>query len=797
MTTSCWLIAVLALTASQDQFTWRPRSPSITVEPGPDNTIHVRGRIEANWNYAVTDHVPIQAGGLYRLSARLRVDRLGDRTPPPYLKCEFIAPTRGKELAHVVTETYDMGKPGQWQTLVGEFRVPKEANACWLAVEKGSELAAEIDALLTDLRLEPIAQLTALEQYRLKPLPASLEAVRGTHPRIYLADKRVAELRQAIGTTHAAIWKYVAGLADGAVKRGPPPYIRDDGRSGDEQLWQRGVGNTLPLLAIAYVLSQDRRYLTSVEAWAVASCRYKTWGLGSRDGMDLATGHQLFGLAMAYDWCYRDLTPAVRDEIRQTLIRRTSALYQATATGNTYWHRSYLQNHLWVNITGMAAAGLALFDETDDAACWIGLPLQKYRHTMAALGPDGASHEGVGYWEYGVEYMIKFMDPAETLLGVDLFDHPWWRNTAAYGLYFSLPRSAWTGKNCIVDIADCPRGHWYGSDYLLDGLARRYRDGHAQLLADQIRSAGVSSPNAPWLSLIWYDPGIAAQAPADLPTMRHFDDMGLVSARSGWSGDESLVVFKCGPFIGRKAVQEFSYDPGGGHVHPDANHFVLFGRGEWLIRDDGYHPKWTGQHNTLLIDGQGQAGEGAEWFRGSEPLAMKALPKVIRAVSSPELDQFSGDATAAYPKTLGLQRFVRHLLFVKPDALIVADDIRLDHKAALELRFHPEQPAKRDGASFVCEGKLARLRISPLTDGEVELTAETVSLARSDDDKRSDLPTVRLGTRRAQWRNVVALTWSPAGQSPTTVTVQREEPRWTFTVGSRRLAFDWDAGSAR
>ena len=23
--------------------------------------------------------------------------------------------------------------------------------------------------------------------------------------------------------------------------------------------------------------------------------------------MDLATGHQLFGLAIVYDWCYRDL----------------------------------------------------------------------------------------------------------------------------------------------------------------------------------------------------------------------------------------------------------------------------------------------------------------------------------------------------------------------------------------------------------------------------------------------------------------------------------------------------------
>ena len=77
---------------------------------------------------------------------------------------------------------------------------------------------------------------------------------------------------------------------------------------------------------------------------------------------------------------------------------------------------------------------------------------------------------------------------------------------------------------------------------------------------------------------------------------------------------------------------------------------MLFGGGEWLVRDDGYQPKWTGQHNTLLVDGRGQLGEGAEWFHGSEPLAAKARPKVLRAVSTAALDHIAGDATEAYPQ---------------------------------------------------------------------------------------------------------------------------------------------------
>ncbi|MGC8642231.1 MAG: DUF4962 domain-containing protein, partial [Isosphaeraceae bacterium] len=451
---------------------------------------------------------------------------------------------------------------------------------------------------------------------RLDPIPPALQAVRGVHPRTYLSSSRIARLRKAVTTTHEGVWKKIRLQADRAWRGGPPAYRKDDGRSGDEQLWQHEVGNTLPLLAMAYVVTGEKPYLEAARQWALASCGYKTWGLGRIDGMDLAAGHQLYGLALVYDWCYHDLGDEARQTIRQTLVKRASAMYKAAATGSVWWNRSYLQNHLWVDITGMAAAGFALFDEVDEASAWIGLPLDKFRETMASLGPDGASHEGVGYWEYGVEYMLKFADLSRSLLGVELLGNDWWRNTANYALYLTLPRNAWRGSNCIVDLADCPRGHWYGPEYLLRELVQLQHDGHAQWLAEQVDRAGVASEEAGWLNLLWFDPSVLPVPPAGLPTLRHFADIGIISARSGWSGTESLVVFKCGPFLGHEATKRFSYDPGGGHVHPDANHFVVFGDGEWLIRDDGYQPKWARLHNTLLVNGRGQTGEGEQWFNG-------------------------------------------------------------------------------------------------------------------------------------------------------------------------------------
>ena len=626
----------------------------------------------------------------------------------------------------------------------------------------------------------------------------SLDKLRGVHPRIYLNKESIGELRNAIKSTHASLWDKVRLQADSAVKRGAPTYIEDDGHSGAEQLWQRGVGNTMPVLAIAYVLTEQKKYLDSVRDLALASCSYKTWGLDRIDGMDLATGHQLLGLGIVYDWCKDDLDEETLKTIRQTLVKRTSAMYEAAVTGKIWWHRSYLQNHLWVNICGMAVAGLALFDEVEEAFHWIDLPLDKFQRTMTALGDDGASHEGVGYWGYGVEYMLKFMHLANELLEVDMYDHDWWRNTATYRQYMALPRNVWTGRNNIVDIADCPRGNWYGPDYILRALARKYRDGYAQWLGQQVDEANVDSPEARWLNLIWFDPDVESNPPDTRPTLHHFQDMDVVSMRTNWSGDESLVVFKCGPFIGHKAVQEFNYDPGGGHVHPDANHFVLFGCGKWLIRDDGYRAKWTGQHNTLLINGKGQLGEGQMWFNGSEQLKLKALPRIIRAVSTTKLDHIIGDATEAYPRDIGLRHYIRHLLFLKPDVLIVVDDIKLDDVSELELRFHPEHSQiERVDNTLIIQGENALLGFELLTHEGINIYAENVSGEGRHGEQDFTMFTVQLNTRKSQWRNAVALSWAKTKDDLAKVALQMDGEIWKFHAPGRTAVLNWTNGDAK
>ena len=659
----------------------------------------------------------------------------------------------------------------------------------------------------------PFDLQTAIKKYRLDSFPASLEKKRGVHPRLFLTKERVKELRAAIKTTHAPFWEELRKQADDAVKSGPPKYQGNGtGRWGFEQGWERGAASRMETVALAYVLTGQQQYLDSVRDYARAICGYETWGgYGWLDGMDLATGHQLCGLGLVYDWCYDDLGDELRQTIRETLVRRASAMFEATATEKRWWPRSdvennywviwqrgYLQNHLWINMCGVGVAGIALFEEVDETHQWIGLALDKFERTMVALGPDGASHEGVGYWAYGIEHLLKFMDISRDLLDVDMYATAWFRKTALYRQYTSLPTGAWDSGNNAIDIGDCGRSNW--NIHQLYALAKEYKDGHAQWLAQQLNKNGSGSNRGTWINLLWYDLAVPEKSPSDLPTLYHFDDIDIVSARSDWSGNESLVFFKCGPYIGHKAIQEVQYSPAASHhVHPDANNFILFGAGEWLIRDDGYRSKWTDQHNTFLINGKGQTGEGLMLcFDGRELHRRKARPRILQATSTPEFDQITGDATEAYPLDSGLIRFVRHLLYVKPDVLIVVDDIVADSARDLELRFHPEQKkAENENGSFLITGEKAVLRLDPLTREGVDIVTEDIPSEFIDGSMGQDMMfTVRMKTNRANWRNAVALSWTKANDKPVKVTLDKNGDTWIFKAADRTVVLNMTTGKA-
>jgi hypothetical protein len=654
--------------------------------------------------------------------------------------------------------------------------------------------------------------------------PSAVTWKRAPHPRLFADQKRLSELKEGFQTTFAPLWPTVEKRADAVAAKHPPAYPAGRDMSGEEQWWQMEVGSNLPYLALAYKVTGKAIYLDAAKEWTLASCGYPHWGLGSRDGGDLSAGFMLTGVAVVYDWLYNDLDPDTRATLRRTLMERGRLMYQQSK--KIYWRDAYLQNHLWVSLAGLAASASALEDDAEmaeEAGIWMSVCLEKFRRTEALLGPDGASHEGVTYWTLGLDGLLRFWALANDLVGENLTSK-WWANTGYYRLYMGLPRNAATVKNKVVDFADCTRSEWAGPQYLLRRLAAMYRDPYLERLADE--TAPISNCDqfgSCWLDMIWYDPSIRPKALTTLPTMRHFEDMGIVSARTDWSGDESLLAFKCGPGLGHYATAHLEADAGGAHVHPDANHFVLFGDGEWLIRDDGYRMKGSVNHNTLLVEGKGQMGENSRgsshevygapippgmWFAADNEIRAKAHPRITAAQSTPAFDYMVGDATEAYPSELGLRRFVRQIVFLKPDVVIVADDVETDRPRSVELRFHPQFPSVADGAgAFLSRGRTSVLRVEPFPSDNVQVTAAympaktMLTPARAEGlDKLEDpnqLYTIQLKTEKASWRSGVALSWSAAGKEPAKVRLETKGNVWIFHAGSRSILLKWDGSAAQ
>ncbi len=615
-----------------------------------------------------------------------------------------------------------------------------------------------------------------------------LDKLRGNHPRLFVNADELERIQGELDAGLAPEWTALRAAADEIVSLGKPHYQE----ARDAQTWGREDGNRLSTLAFAWLVSRDRAYLDAASIWARAISSRPVWGLDAKTGQPadhgLVFGHLLTGLAMFYDYARDDMDAETRDLVRRSLREHAavSAARLKAGTWDTEGH-ALQSNHTWVYSAGVMAAGLALLDEEPDAPAWIGLPLAILRASDAMLSTDGASQEGYGYYQYGTEYLLKLITMAESL-GFSEAKSPWWDHTVDYNFWMLTPRNTWTKDMVQVDFSDADRHPWYGPDHLLRWLARRNQDGRAQWLADTLDGAGVVEPTAPWLALVWKDAAVKAVPPTDYPTLHHFANMGIVAARSDWSGDEALLIFKSGNPIGDHAYRNHRERVHHGeyyHIHRDSNHFCLFGAGQWLIRNPGYARWDTRFHNTLLVDGRGQKGDRDPAVPDEWPLTdASRFPRIVSATTTPQVDRIVGDATAAYPADSGLQSFVRELIFIKPDVLVVIDRVTADSERHLELRFLPESlPVLQPDGSFLCQGDRANLRVEFLHREHAAVKTATLPVKSRNTRPASPLHMVTLENKAATWTNITALSWASKGTAPRQVTLIHADGKALLRVG--------------
>ena len=263
--------------------------------------------------------------------------------------------------------------------------------------------------------------------------------------------------------------------------------------------------------------------------------------------------------------------------------------------------------------------------------------------------------------------------------------------------------------------------------------------------------------------------------------------MGLVASRTDWGGDESVVVFRCGSPLGTFAEQqpEGSYVSGDmGHIHPDANHFVIYANGEYILRNNGYVKRVTKYHNTLLVNDLGQWGEVRTWFT-PWPLTPVRDPKIAEAVSADGIDRITGDASAAYLDGAGVKKFVRKLVWIKEQGVvIVCDDVELAASGRIELRFFPEQkPVQSSDAVIGASTARNSIRIENLTPARSALTLGTQFVEERNTTSGENRPLVTVTATASSLRQVTAVSWA-ALPAPAPV-VTYDEQSGTVSVNGK------------
>ena len=256
-------------------------------------------------------------------------------------------------------------------------------------------------------------------------------------------------------------------------------------------------------------------------------------------------------------------------------------------------------------------------------------------------------------------------------------------------------------------------------------IASQLHDPVAQGVGAMLRRLRGDLGNDGWQTVMWYDQKVPATDRSRMPTFHEFADTGQVMMRTDWSPDAMLVGLHCGPWLGHHAWRPGRLDLGAAHEHPDINSFQLFAEGSWLLIDPGYtYRKRTSDHSTMLIDEHGQLGENVTWFAAEDATTYDHYARITRTETNDQFDYVSGDASGTYHPGIGLKRYVRHWLFLKPTrTLVIVDDLAAEptglYKAWTreQVRFEgmkvespkaeflvPENPDRRGKVWFAYDG---------------------------------------------------------------------------------------------
>ncbi len=522
------------------------------------------------------------------------------------------------------------------------------------------------------------------------------------HPRILLDDPhenitvlaKKADALVIIADAEKAVAEKIPVEADANLG------VKGANEKQDRKIKQDGVvtlGHRMHKMVLslcqAYLLTGKRLYMAKAIDIAMETARWDPKGISGFS--DFTDGVCMYDMALVFDTFYEALTAEQKNILLVAIQERAGGFYKSWLNNI---ESKVLSGHVWqLLLNEFFKTSIALYRHVPEAADWLSYAYELFLARSPVLGgSDGGWAEGASYFTMNMETLVEIPSKIKAYTGFDFINaHPWYTGAADNLIYqfpagssadgygdnteglFEPPPSYAAFATEMARLTQNPKFEWY---------ARQLQQYHKADLAREPILRWFRLVNGDRLSLP------VVKATPGLPMMHVAKETGVASLHTDPANTRKdvMVAVRSSPFG--------AY----GHILADQNTFnILYGgkrlfyrTGYKVAMDDPHRLGWskhTKSQNGILINGEGQ------------PYSVEAHGNFSRFLQGGRLAYIKGDASNAYQsketkEDHGLQKFLRHIVLLKPGIIIIYDELEAKSPASWSWLIHSIENMKLDAA---------------------------------------------------------------------------------------------------
>jgi hypothetical protein len=547
------------------------------------------------------------------------------------------------------------------------------------------------------------------------PVEEVISRIPKDRPRLHFSPKLVEEIRSDADGRFSHITNDVINEAGQILEMNEPLFEEpkmwdeyDDPNMAYVNAWRsmRPYTQRMVTSALAYIYTGEERFALEAKrrlmhfmSWNVEGPSSAIWP--TELGMDIAEN-----CPPVFDWIYDILTEKERKICLEVLAARMHQISYDVHRSRPMETKPF-SSHPGRMVGFIVEGSIVLAHEVSEVSDWLDYTLKLLWSTYPAWGKsEGGWHEGISYWGGYMRRMFRAVTELDRM-GIPLKEKPFFQNTGYFGLYAAYPKRP---TRAFGDSHESPVGESHGQ--LMYNLSTLYRNPWFRWHAEVFGITHSSRREA----FLYYDPDLKARSPIDIPQSHVFRDVGLAAMHSNMPDPDNNVtmIFQSNPF---GAIS---------HNFASQNAFVIEAYGEPLAISTGarqlhgspHHRQWmwhTKAHNSILVDNEGQVTR-----------TRNSSGEIINYAEEREYAFVTGDATRAYGGRL--DRFHRHILFIRPDYFIIIDDLKTSGKeSTFQWLLHSpaEIRVNQEKNLMVNQSGNVRLTSRFLTPGSIEYVQHT------------------------------------------------------------------------